>query len=162
MTNDIAELRKAIEELNTLVAERVMGWTLSTESVEGRTIDGKPLLSVWRWWHTGGGNILDADSWSPSTDIDTAWQVIEKFDSYELQRNRWLTSDRGKPPHYRATVTRYKPEGFGQAIAETQEVAICLAALQAVGVDALPTRPTDPSATGASSPGTPSPGPPPG
>jgi len=65
------------KELDKLVAEKVMGWYLSTNE--------------WMWVQ-GGECVRSLPTWSPSTNIEDAWLVVEKLqelppihrgDSYE-------------------------------------------------------------------------------
>lgn len=114
-------------ELDALVAEKVMGWTLLTKA-HGKLMGEVDKDGVLRMWCDGPAikrNVLD---WSPSREIAAAWEVVEKL--------------RLDPRHRALSVI---PTTFGyqvvsqlghQADAETAPLAICraaLAALKAVG-----------------------------
>ncbi len=111
-------------ELDHQVAELVMGWTLASCRMEGRHYE--------RWdrrdgnggaWHESVANLF-----RPSADIADAWAVLEYFSTYSLQRTM-----RGHLYQYRADVAHRGCDRWGDAIADTAPLAICLAALKAVG-----------------------------
>lgn len=124
------------KELDTLVAEKVMGWELQKYE---------------RYYSTGGEWRL----WTPSTEIESAWQVVEKF-----ARGPWHVficdthSDNWKSCLIRSSfASPYPPEKifYGlmpykrddknlglkefKAQAESVPKAICFAALKSVGVE---------------------------
>ncbi len=111
---------EAGRELDALVAERVMGYTVRRGP--GANYDG--MLLPWEVWDR------DGKSWNPikySADIAAAWQVIEKLADrdpmiaiwgYEDGTAGWFCDFEGIKDH-----------------ARTAPHAICLAALKAVGVD---------------------------
>jgi hypothetical protein len=110
-------------ELDALIAQKVMGWILPPHS----SIVGQ------MWVEPPMGRVHPEGPPPYSTDIAAAWQVVEKFNSWELQHNKWLISSSGRNPNqYSATLTRYKPEGFGAAVSTSMPLAICRAALKAV------------------------------
>jgi virulence-associated protein VagC len=103
-----------LREIDRLVAEKVMGW--------------KDAFEVWGLddvWITDEG---EKRIFNPTTEIADAWQVVEKltygktdFETYfELQLFYM---------HYYAKFRKH------EAKAETAPLAICLAALKAVGVE---------------------------
>lgn len=69
---------EAGSELDVLVAEKVMGWQKSNPGYE-RTfwIDSRGV-----WMHF-------IDSWSPSTDISAAWDVVVKMENDDY----WWTAE---------------------------------------------------------------------
>lgn len=127
-------------ELDTLVAEKVMGWTAK----DGRwhDADGKDLGSDHADNDLGLGDYYYPDEhWSPSTDISSAWEVVEK-----LQADGWglsLDSPGFRPGQWRCLLQRCDSPDDGRvrvsSLIEVEESttgphAICLAALKSVGV----------------------------
>ena len=132
--------------LNALVAEKVMGWHKAEQ-------DG-----TWRWrddsddcWPnclaseigTAGYKIEDAKSWSPSTDIKATFEVANRVeeDGWFLRLVGPKCLDRaGKlVDGHDALFLDFRSERLpAQAIAETEALAICRAALKAVGVSEVP------------------------
>ena len=69
-----------------------------------------------------------------STDIAAAWQIVEQLDSCEISQNG--ASHVENPDHKKGWRANHTRDGrIYLAFAETGPMAICLAALQAVGVD---------------------------
>jgi len=108
----------APEEINKAVAERVMGWTIQ---------DSRQL-----YYYEPAMLITD---FNPAERIDHAWMVVEKMkDKYH-----WvIKSPFEKGDTYMAGLTPLgvtgwngRPDFMGQA--DTAPMAICLAALEAVG-----------------------------
>jgi Phage ABA sandwich domain len=135
--------------MDALVAEKVMGWVNPTwreyHQWRGNNTDEPRDYYDKRCgeYHTPGDkehqhsvdpwicNECGGDGgWSPSTQIQHAWQVVEKFDTYRVQR-LWD----GDRFYFAAEVTGFEPESFALARAESAPHAICLAALRAVGVE---------------------------
>lgn len=112
--SDAQPVRGAGRELDAIIAEKVMGWTLA---------DG----TRWETRRELGYDIL-IGNWAPSTSIADAWQVVEKLNrsKYEILvgtfRGRWNVqiTDNGN-----MVVTQ---EG------ETAPLAISLAALKTLEV----------------------------
>lgn len=111
-------------KLDVLVAERVMRW---------RRVVVLPEINRWmvsdsQW---SGYYVFD---WSPSTDITDAWQVVEK-----MRQDLWLVNISGG--HFwdcEIIDMSIEDEDRGDYAArnkETAPLAICIAALRAVGVD---------------------------
>lgn len=122
---------KAGRELDALVAERVMGWTVN------RTND--------RHWHTvgptgrerhiligrdccAGQHDYDSHAFMPSTDIASAWLVVEKLNATgwlcDLFRNQMMT-------HWHVAFAKDHTDSFVNDA--SAPLAVCLAALKAVG-----------------------------
>lgn len=113
MTRDEILAMPAGMEMNALVAEKVMGW------------------------HEHNGMWLDLDNriwanppgWSPSTNIATAWEVVQKhpyyFALYRTNETDWRLALFGTV-HWECRF--YAPEKF-DAKADTAPLAICRAAL---------------------------------
>ena len=105
-------------ELDALVAEKVMGWGRSERS----------------WWVTHKGAEL-CYSWSPSTNIAHAWEVVERFGpEWSVEIERW---PHGGDKDWACRMVEFfkdKPGIKSQAgeLAPTAPHAICLAALKAV------------------------------
>ena len=94
-------------ELDALVAEKVMGWK-----------DPSPVFGLME--DVEGNANFPPDY---STSIAAAWRVVEKWQGD-------ITVDR-RNEHFK--VTFYKPSYEYEVWAETLPLAICLAALKAVG-----------------------------
>lgn len=119
-------------ELDTLVAERVMGWTVNRA-------DG-------RHWHTVGptgrerGILIGCDccadkydrAFTPSQDIRDAWEVVEKLTTTTKQ---WFRFEQSSVTYCATFETSGTGECDGEwtSEAETAPLAICRAALKAVG-----------------------------
>lgn len=106
---------KAGRELDTLVAEKVMGWTYRTFP------DGAcPLV---KHWYCGEQYMLMQPF---STSIASAWQVVEKLKANG--NNVWV--------EWAGTVWVCGTTSvFPDIEADTAPLAICLAALKACGVE---------------------------
>lgn len=94
-------------ELDAIIAEKVMGWKRVPGTESGAWMD--PC--------TNDGRM---GSWSPSTDIAAAWEVVEKLKLSLIPTNKgWIVSQ------------HHLFEGpFGED--ETAPLAICRAALAAI------------------------------
>lgn len=121
-------------ELDALVAERVMGWTLDLRTRVWHMPECNPvnnrMLMAWppAPQYAGCSN----DYWQPSKRIAYAWEVVEKL------------RERGYHVDMRGTCTRWACDVWQMdekrnvhlsgwhAGAETAGLAICTAALQAV------------------------------
>ena len=126
----------ASQTLDALVAEKVMGWTWYKPPAHLH------LLSYW----TDGVERQDAQSvtlphectkgtWSPSSSIAAAWEVVEKFSDPEHGSfvDLWRRSD-----GWHCEIRSDTGNGFSAESGLTAPLAICLAALKAIGVtDAL-------------------------
>lgn len=116
---------KSGPELDKLVAEKVMGFTPIKDD------DGTIICFVDEPNETEYFSSDDECEFSPSTDIRDAWEVVDKF-SYSLQ----LTQSHG---YWTCTmVYKINERGVGQYIsaeAKIAPLAICLAALKAVGIE---------------------------
>lgn len=100
-------------ELDALVAEKVMGW-----SPVGDEFDGAEFAAF-----------LDAHPYS--TDIAAAWEVFEKIQPAAICHAKF--GGKNKLPEW--VVARPDDMGDEIATAPTAPHAICLAALNAVGVE---------------------------
>jgi hypothetical protein len=117
-------------EMDALVAEKVMGWTrvvgqneLGEEYTEIRDAQGETM--GWAW---GEPELAEVDAVPRySTDIAEAWRALEKlggtFDlAYLADVSLWQACFSDTDP-------------IGEAMADTAPLAICLAALKAVGAE---------------------------
>jgi len=101
-------------ELDRLIAERVMGWKNHEDFNFG------PGGQIWR----------DKRVWSPSTDIATAWEVIET-----LREKKFVIDILGSLEDFIVKIwNENESEGLSiaKASAEQAPLAICRAALLAV------------------------------
>lgn len=99
-------------EIDAEVAEKVMGWGHAHR---------------WSDW-TLKGRVMAGNSWSPSTDIAAAWEVVEKV--RETHEEVSLTCTEKGYSCYIFKSENHVPEGF---TSKTMPMAICLAALKALG-----------------------------
>lgn len=128
LTRDVPPAAKAMtdNELNALIAEKVMGWSdVSSNEV---AIFGRPPRGHWQH------QFMTIDIPDYCNDIAAAWQVVEKHPHYiSLIRS----NDNGRfgfkeTPTWKCRF--YAPEKF-EAEADTATRAICLAALEAIKVN---------------------------
>lgn len=90
------------DALDVLVAEKVMGWRRPDPDARDPKYPLSPRDSQGRWYNgeeeldefhatpegAGGGDYYQPDeSWSPSTDIRAAWEVVEKLGSMRMRRD---------------------------------------------------------------------------
>ena len=116
---DIDKL-EAGPELDALVAEKVMGW---------RMIRNDPLLSHTGWIDGDGRKRTRYDPPPYSTDIAAAWEVLEKFPWFRID-------NRGDYEGNQAFMVELSDDAknlSGKMWAPTAPLAICRAALRAVG-----------------------------
>lgn len=130
---------KAGTDLDNLVAEKVMGWyrkdyreTGFAKQLErqGKSLhpDWRPAQEYWYCLENGKDERKASLSWSPSTDIAAAWQVVDRMkDQYTF-----MLSYRQHDGDY---FVCFDPVNRYEEIADTAPLAICLAALKAVGVE---------------------------
>lgn len=107
-------------EINKLVAEKVMGWEYDHETdtfIISRNEEGINYLDA---------NPLGDHYFSPTTNHKDALQVAEKFIAYDICK---------RPDGYSANVVYKRVDGWVYASGESASMAICLAALKAVGVE---------------------------
>jgi hypothetical protein len=116
-------------ELDALVAEKVMGWKPHFRNTafyvkaedEGKVMDHHCML---------------ISEWHPSTDIAAAWRVVEHMiDHNPFGHGWWEMAYRPHDTNRGATVNFVGDPRYVE-YASTVPLAICLAALKAVGVKA--------------------------
>lgn len=113
-------------ELDALVAEKVMGWRPWSGGYYYGSADGQVMVCL----HENDGM---ARYWSPSTDIAAAWRVVERLHTGRTFGLDWLGFD---GEEWRCCFGWSENDdhlGFHHAEAATAPLAICLAALKAVG-----------------------------
>ena len=117
-------------ELDALVAEKVMGYYKATPESIGRGV---------RCWNKEGD--CATTEFSPSTDIAAAWEVVEKLTKnlHEVKDGEWVLDRLGYlDGQYRCWFAMNVSDDVRWDIfaeADTAPLAICLAALKAVGHD---------------------------
>lgn len=124
-------------ELDALVAERVMGWTLTTpvdpacDFAVGTKRDGTDA----RRNFGRGPDGKEVSFPLYSTDIAAAWQVVEKLraDGYEVQV---AAEPDPRVSAYHCEIARLSDSGSTVEFDDTAPLAICRAALAAVEVSA--------------------------
>lgn len=111
---------KTEKEINDLVAIEIMGFVRSAHENLNFELMG---------WKTGENSWTS--SFSPSKDISDAWQVVEK-----LLKDKLAFIDISMCSYsYKATIST--PDGNYEAEAETAQLAICRAALEAKGIEII-------------------------
>lgn len=107
-------------EIDTLIAEKVMGWKLNYEFADSM---GVPVVPHLRDQYDEWGLLPEF-----STDISAAWQVVEKINSIKM--------DTEEGYQIRAKfILSQDVKHFLTFSAQQAALTICLAALKAVGVD---------------------------
>jgi len=114
------------EELNHRIAEEVMGWTFSNPETWDLT----------RGWRDKNG-VLCRYTFNPAGKISHSWLVVEEM---ERRGFRFSVGYGGPVVCWGADFEREDEDrpgkigsAFGEARAQTAPIAICLAALEAVG-----------------------------
>lgn len=97
-------------EIDKLVGQHVMGWTF-VPGPEGS-------------WYDAGVLLVATEDWSPTTDIHEAWQIVDKL-RHEGHALTIFTQTDG----WGCATSKGVDAGY----ADTAPMAICLAALAAVG-----------------------------
>jgi len=123
---------QAGREMDARVAEKVMGWESVTDELEIAKREGVPeCVDSQRWhrkqvWFNGNEKMACEECGTLpdySTSIAAAWEVVEKFEAMQL---------------FRYTTGRYiaclaDGNSLHEGEADTAPLAICKAALKAVG-----------------------------
>lgn len=131
---------KAGRELDRLVAEKVMNLIACDKWERHYGGWGMAISGAGDVWVSGckhpSGSCYPVDAPAPySTDITAAWQLIEKHPHYVSLTH---SNDHGYTGRWNDHMTWrcrfYAPEKF-EAEADTAPLAICLAALKAIGVE---------------------------
>jgi Phage ABA sandwich domain len=108
-----------LREIDRLVAEKVMGWKIKKVIEDG--------CYLYDEWDTGDKGI-PVEKFRPTLNITDAWQVVEKLTYGKTDLETYFELQLFYI-HY------YAKFGKHEAKAETATLAICLAALKAVGVE---------------------------
>lgn len=117
-------------ELDALIATKVMGWTRGISDV-CNVLGWRTPDSIW---------VHDADGVPHySTDIAAAWEVVEQLKAHKDYVSFGLTDDSNSSTATFANFEGVWFAGFGLGVggecvgAATAPLAICLAALKAIG-----------------------------
>lgn len=131
-------------EIDRLIAEKVFNWEWRQREYNRRVFGENPP-TYYVWWDKDIDNVpalcltektnYNTDYTPPfSTDISVAWQVVEKmaetWPDVSISKSRW-TQNAG---YYECLFEKTEDDRFFTE-ANTAPMAICLAALLAVGVD---------------------------
>lgn len=104
-----------LREINRLVATKVL-----------RLEEGECPITDRPVWLLNGDYFADQEDFRPSEDIFYAWKAVEKFEIVEIKRIM---------DGYSCEITLFDPFRIRRGEAETAPLAICLAALKAVGIE---------------------------
>lgn len=120
------ECRLDLRKIDSLVAEKVMGWRL----------DETNFIDYWVGEHDGrGGDWAIAHMWKPTTNIQDAWEVVKKLNEKFTVDIRDTLNDGAECYLYEFHEETESLFLYTAADGETAPLAICLAALKAVGVE---------------------------
>ena len=113
-------------ELDAMVAEKVMGWTMAP--------DGCWVIVTHNDPDDGLGPRQADETWSPSRDISAAWDVFERLSD----RLPCIMLNQPNDNHPREWCVEWfdGEQTLDIVTADTAPLAICLAALKALGDDA--------------------------
>jgi len=114
------------QDLDALIAETVMGWDIHFSDPGFR--GGLP-----HWRDPENSTLYGPGNWSPSTDIEAAWKVVEKLRSYSFDFDFFASKIRvpdGKKPWIKAAF--HSRTDIYSSEADTAELAISRAALKAI------------------------------
>lgn len=118
-------------ELDALVAEKVMGWHQEPRLLHYGPNDSGEIWCEPRRRGGMGEPVHDVRRFSPSSNIGDAWEVVEEFASRCIHVEVASTPDE-HPHKFHCSVL--KGGVWEHTGADTTPLAICLAALKAVGV----------------------------
>jgi hypothetical protein len=118
-------------ELDALVAEKVMGWTLCDRVAMGWG-DGPPVFATGEDPYDDTARPSRQD-WRPSEDIAAAWEVVENWRNRCNGEGVVLLSWHSEEWVCELGIWGVE-SGFRHAPADTAPLAICRAALLAVGI----------------------------
>ncbi|MFS0591750.1 hypothetical protein AB1L05_09120 [Cytobacillus horneckiae] len=105
-------------KIDSLIAEKIMNWKV----YKYKNIDTCEAIDE------EGNIVIVGKEFSPSTKIQDAWMVAEKL-PYDVK----VTKYKDLEPKYQGLV--FIPDNVQMVFADTAPMAICLAALKAVGVE---------------------------
>lgn len=123
-------------ELDRLVAEKVMGWSVK-EDAQGYSEIDRALM--------GGGMMSRYQGWSPSRNPEDIWDVVDRMRSDGFSFSLWQPGDRegmqaivsficSKGPCEKHGNPHHNHHGAYDIEAESAPLAVCLAALKALKV----------------------------
>jgi hypothetical protein len=126
-------------EIDCLIAEKVMGYRIIPSSIHKETgFENQGYFVIEEQTEEWNGQLISQPEFSPSTDIQDAWKVVEKL------QDKWNVNVGTANPHSKQMgvareVDKYYCEMYGERnvleYAETAPMAICNAALKSVGID---------------------------
>lgn len=136
---------QAGREMDARVAEKVMGWK-RVRWCDWQTDTRTSFTYSWHDAVTGKMTELAEDcddyynpkgSWSPSTDIEAAWEVVTALERKSLfltlSRNQIPNDANGQQSKWDVLLWDNGKQVAHNATADTAPLAICKAALKAVG-----------------------------
>jgi len=116
-----------LQKIDSLVAEKVMGWKLNK------------MGGFYYWVDEKGNDKARASTWQPTLCMSDAWQVVEKLEVISNSFYIGYKVDKNGKKIYRAFFQKEHPITTiihtYEADAETAPLAICLAALKTVGIE---------------------------
>lgn len=122
----------SLREVDLLVAEKIFGWSDFWRS---------PSLSDRIMGYPPNEQAMGIDGerhevWNYSTDIKAAWSVVDVF--YSADIGKYFDAESGKARYKVYLVTTNGESNVdGRADADTVELAICLAALNAKDIEVI-------------------------
>lgn len=123
---------KAGNDLDCLIAEKIFEWKLVSEEVES----GMPHHELYRT--PSGRGFYHYQVPKFSSEIDAAWRVVEKFRrGFEGKASAYIEVVVTDLPDYQDTYCKIVAPDRKEVVMWAHEapLAICLAALKAVGVE---------------------------
>lgn len=108
------------EQINTLIAERIMGWTLSRGGVPYWMDESKTLKMV-----------MEAAYWYPMVRMEHAWMAVEKM----VEQGFYVTVEAPRWGKGWRVLIYSRDVNPRLSEADTASAAICLAVLKFMGVE---------------------------
>lgn len=135
---------KAGRELDALVAEKVMGWVLVDAIIRqsmGLVLGPKEFIETKIIALTPPGKKEVESVPNYSTDIAAAWEIVLEYQNRSLRFQLVPLANEEGEPGWQVEILKFEPtneftpwvETAGFAQANTAPLAICLAALKALG-----------------------------
>lgn len=121
-----------LREIDRLVAEKVMGWKLR-KCFEDDCYITDEWVTDFKNKFNDSVIVIDVDKFNPSTDIQDAWLILQKADDFVV--NKATEGSLGVRSGLAETGDIHCMYNGAHAYAKKAPLAICLAALKAVGVE---------------------------
>ncbi|MGG3879602.1 BC1872 family protein [Bacillus smithii] len=121
-----------LREIDLLIAEKVMGWKLRKYFEDDCYITDEWVTDIQDKFNNSV-IVIDVDKFNPSTDIRDAWLILQKADDFVV--NKATEGSLGVRSGLAETGDIHCMYNGTHAYAKTAPLAICSAALKAVGVD---------------------------